>query len=163
MGQTYYVSLAGADSNTGLTPLNAWKTIQKCAKTLAGGDTCSVLAGNYPERVQINQSGLTYNPITYRAFGSVTMQGFTILANAITIAGFQITPSVDGPKDGWGIYAEGSGVTLDANTITRAFRGGIVLFSLPENQAANTKNLARITHWIATPKLASRYMAMITG
>jgi len=55
------------------------------------GDTCTVLAGDYPERVTISPSQYP-GTITYQAQGEVTMQGFNVNSNYITITGFTIIP-----------------------------------------------------------------------
>ena len=46
---TYYVATTGNDSNDGLSPANAWLTIQHAVTTAGAGDTIEVAAGTYPE------------------------------------------------------------------------------------------------------------------
>src|SRR5438034_10559155 len=55
-GFTYYVAPTGSDSNPG-TSAAPWRTIQKAANTLNGGDTVIVNAGTYNERVQVLTPG----------------------------------------------------------------------------------------------------------
>ena len=67
----YYVSaLNGDDSNSGLSPTEAWRTIQKAADTLEAGDTVYIMTGNYNESVWLKNSGSVDNYITYAAYES---------------------------------------------------------------------------------------------
>jgi parallel beta-helix repeat protein len=67
----YYVSAQnGDDSNSGLSPTEAWRTIQQAADTLQAGDTVYIMAGTYNESVWIENSGSVDNYITYAAYGS---------------------------------------------------------------------------------------------
>src|SRR5262245_25782279 len=63
-----FVTTTGSDSNDGTSIGTAWATIQKCADTLtSGGDICTVKAGTYFQRVNINtNSGSSGNPIIFR-------------------------------------------------------------------------------------------------
>src|SRR2546425_12511919 len=74
-GGTYYVATSGNDSNAG-TSASPWRTIQKAANTLNGGETVIVNAGTYNERVQIITSGSAGKVLTFQAQGTVVMQGF---------------------------------------------------------------------------------------
>ena len=62
-GNVYYVALTGNDSNPG-TQGQPWRTIQKAANTMVAGDSTTVLAGNYSERVQVATLGVPTAPIT---------------------------------------------------------------------------------------------------
>ncbi len=55
LAATYYVSTSGSDSNPG-TQSQPWKTIQKAANTVAAGDTVTVDAGTYNERINVSRS-----------------------------------------------------------------------------------------------------------
>ncbi len=57
-GATYYVSLAGKDTNPG-TLSEPWRTIQHAANTVHAGDTVYVRRGVYKEVVTIKSSGST--------------------------------------------------------------------------------------------------------
>jgi hypothetical protein len=46
---TYYVSPSGSDSGPG-TSSSPWKTLQKCATTMNGGDTCIAKDGTYSDK-----------------------------------------------------------------------------------------------------------------
>jgi hypothetical protein len=139
---TYYVAPTGNDSNPGTQAL-PWKTIQKAANTLAAGDTVIVAAGTYPERVQVTRSGAAGAPITFRANGSVTMKGFTILANYVTVQGFYITDTPDHWRDGIGIFVQGSYNLVENNEVYYATRGGIIVFADPEDSTQSTNNVIR--------------------
>ncbi len=75
-GTTYYVRPDGLDSNPG-TAAKPWKTISRAAAMLRAGDTVSVAAGTYRERIEPQSSGLPGQPITYRAAaaGTVILDG----------------------------------------------------------------------------------------
>ena len=126
----YYVALTGNDSNPG-TQSQPWRTIQKAANTMVAGDSTTVLAGNYSERVQVTRSGAPAAPITYRAEGTVTMKGFTVRADYITIGGFEISDTDDIWDDGAGIFVEGSYCVIEGNYVHFATRSGIWLSASP--------------------------------
>ena len=56
-GKIYYVAPNGNDGNSGLSPTQPWRTIQKAADTLTPGDVVYVRSGVYAEAVAINVSG----------------------------------------------------------------------------------------------------------
>lgn len=62
---TYYVRKSGNDSNDGLSPANAWLTIDKAADEVAAGDTVYIGAGVYRELVTMDTAGESGSPITY--------------------------------------------------------------------------------------------------
>ena len=68
LGNTYYISPTGSDSNAG-TATAPWKTIQKAADTMVAGDTVLVHGGNYPvSRTWITKSGRSDAYITFKAY-----------------------------------------------------------------------------------------------
>jgi hypothetical protein len=90
----YFVdAINGTDANLGTSRDHAWRTIQKAANTMVAGDSVTVLAGTYDERVQVNRSGASGNPISYQAEGQVVMKGFAITASYIDINGFEVANS----------------------------------------------------------------------
>jgi len=136
----------GADTNPG-TQSQPWKTIQRAADTMAAGDTVMVLAGSYAsERVQVTVSGSAEAPITYQVSGAVTMKGFHIQANYITISGFQIA-NTDYKR--WdeevsaGIYVSGSNNVIENNYIHDSAIDGIYIFGPPSNPTASSNNIIR--------------------
>ena len=52
VGNTYYVSKTGSDSNPG-TQAQPWLTLQKAANTVVAGDTVFIRSGIYNERLYI--------------------------------------------------------------------------------------------------------------
>ncbi len=83
----------GSIANPG-TAAKPWKTICRAAAMLRAGDTVSVAAGTYRERVEPRSSGLPGRPITYRAgaSGTVILDGRGIelpddLAGVLQISG----------------------------------------------------------------------------
>ncbi|MCK4692589.1 MAG: right-handed parallel beta-helix repeat-containing protein [Anaerolineales bacterium] len=138
----YYVAPNGDDSNPG-TQIQPWMTIQKAADTMTAGDTTIILAGDYAERVFINQSGVSGAPITFRAEGTVTMKGFTVYADHISLIGFDISNTDDHPQNGWGIFLEGSYCIIEDNYVHYATRGGIDLYASPGNYANTSHCIVR--------------------
>ncbi|MEW6051765.1 MAG: right-handed parallel beta-helix repeat-containing protein [Candidatus Zixiibacteriota bacterium] len=66
----YYVAPSGDDAYTGLTPAEAWQSIDNGAakEILVPGDTVNILPGNYliPQSVDLKTSGTGTAPILYR-------------------------------------------------------------------------------------------------
>ncbi len=130
---TYYVNgNTGSDSNPGTRSL-PFLTIQRAANATVPGNTVVVEPGNYKERVKVYTSGVSSAPIVYMADGAVTMQGFTIRADYITVKGFEITDTPNDDVDGIGIFLQGSFCDLEDNYIHYATRGGILLYAAPGN------------------------------
>ncbi len=69
-GANYYVDgVNGSDSNPGTSVDRAWKTIQKAANTMVGGDTVYIRGGRYNERVTLEYKGNSSGPyITFAAY-----------------------------------------------------------------------------------------------
>jgi len=63
----YYVRKIGSDSNDGLSPDNAFLTIQKAADIAQAGDFIFVGAGEYQEKVEVKNSGTSQKPIVFVA------------------------------------------------------------------------------------------------
>jgi hypothetical protein len=88
----YYVSPSGSDSSSG-SESSPWRTIQKCADTIGGGDTCIVRDGTYTETIAASRSGSDGNPIYIKAEFSrqVTVNGtITLSGRYIRIEGFKM-------------------------------------------------------------------------
>ncbi len=131
-GATYYVSARGSDRNPG-SMAQPWRTVQHAADTLEAGDNCVVLQGDYDERVYVTRSGRPEAPITFRSAGGARLKGFTVLADHIAIRGFVIADSDAHWRDGWGVFAEGSGVQVEFNHVYYAPAGGIVIWDAPND------------------------------
>jgi hypothetical protein len=139
-GIHYYISPTGSDSNLGTSRSTPFKTIQRAANLVSPGDTVTVLAGSYAtERVQVKRSGTLAAPITFQAEGSVTMKGFSVLADGIVIRGFYITNTDNDGTEGWGIYYVGSNCLIESNHIYYATHGGINLYT-DVNNPTKTSN-----------------------
>ena len=88
----YYISSSGSDSSSG-SESSPWRTIQKCADTIGGGETCIVKDGTYTETIFISRSGSEGNPIYIKAENSrqVTVNGtITLSGRYIRIEGFKM-------------------------------------------------------------------------
>jgi hypothetical protein len=84
-GQTnYYVSQSGNNSNTGLSPDQAWETINFAAQNanVTAGSTVNILAGTYNEKVEFTISGAADNLITFQNYqnDNVILSGSTLPA-----------------------------------------------------------------------------------
>lgn len=80
---TYYVSMAGNDSNTGTLAL-PFRTIQKAANLMRAGDTCLIRAGTYRETITPANSGASGAPITFDVYPNER----AIITGATIISGF---------------------------------------------------------------------------
>ncbi|MGC5170079.1 choice-of-anchor Q domain-containing protein [Microbacterium sp. DT81.1] len=74
---TYFVSGAGADTNTGLAPDQAFRSIQRASDLTEPGDTVEIMDGEYADTsgqgvLRITRSGTLDAPITYRAYHNQT-------------------------------------------------------------------------------------------
>jgi hypothetical protein len=144
-GATYYVDQnhpGASDSNAGSQD-SPWLTIQHAANVMGAGDTVIVLAGEYSERVQITTSGSPGSPIIYRAAGVVTMKGFTVRADHITIQDFEITDTPDSSTNGIGIFVEGSHCVIEDNYVHFATRGGIAVTATAGNESLTSNCVIR--------------------
>ena len=139
----FFVATTGRDSNPG-TQTEPWLTIQKAANTMVAGDTVFVTAGDYStQRVKITKSGVSGSPITYQVQGQVVMKGFIILANYITINGFEIANTNYRRWDlqtSAGIYIKGAHNVVENNYIHDASLEGIYLFGTTEEGATITQD-----------------------
>lgn len=124
---TFYVDARkGLDKNDGSRDA-PWRTIQKAADLLAPGDRVVVSAGNYPERIHLTQSGSSGHPITYQASGRAVTGGFTIVADYVRIAGFEITSHSRLFQDNYGVYLRGQHDEVLNNYIHDVDNAGITL------------------------------------
>lgn len=79
--RTFVVAASGGD----------YTTIQACADAVSAGDTCLVYPGTYAEHVHTDVDGTSGARVTFRAYGTVTMQGFDINHAYTTVEGFRAT------------------------------------------------------------------------
>jgi parallel beta-helix repeat protein len=66
-GKVYHVAPGGDDSRTGLSPEQAFRTLDRAAREVVAGDTVIVAGGRYSESVRIRATGAPDQPITFRA------------------------------------------------------------------------------------------------
>lgn len=96
--ETYYVSTTGQNSYSGLSELDAWKTIQHAADMVNPGDIVIVLSGHYAG-FSCERGGTVNLPVEFRAnsnsvfvdSGENRDQIEIYLANYVTIKGFNVT------------------------------------------------------------------------
>ena len=141
--QLYVDGVNGNDSNNGLSPQAAFRTIQKAANSVAPGDTVSVLPATYNERVAISRPGTDQAPITFQAQGAALTLGFNVRANYITIRGFDVTSAGSSWDSGWGILLEASHCLIEDNYVHFAIQGGIAIYTAPNNDANASFNTIR--------------------
>jgi parallel beta-helix repeat protein len=114
---TYYVSLTGSDTNSGL--LNApFRTFAKAASVLQAGDTLQVMAGTYTEPLTLSNSGAASAPISVVGNNAIlNMQGInpngiTVSGSYIRVSNFEVTAATD-----FGILVTGKYVTVENNVL----------------------------------------------
>lgn len=96
MPATYFVRTDGSDSNTGTsnTSGGAWRTIQKAANTIVGGDTAYINEGAYAEAVTINiGDGSAGNYKKFVGVSSPSTTKFTVQDAYCWIEGLTVTNS----------------------------------------------------------------------
>lgn len=86
LGQTnYYVSITGDNSNSGITPNQAWQSINYAAQNsiVVAGDTVHIIEGIYNEQVNFAISGDINMKITFRNYqdDEVILSGSTLPSN----------------------------------------------------------------------------------
>lgn len=81
VGDTFYVSTGGSDSNSGSSS-SPFRSISKAAALAGPGDTVIIRAGTYRETIQLGASGTATAPITFKAEtpGSVIVSGSDIVS-----------------------------------------------------------------------------------
>ncbi len=92
---TYYVSTLGNNGDVGgiSTP---WRTLQKAADTVVGGDLVLVATGDYDEVVTVNRSGSGQgSQIIFRSLNQygAKVTGFKLQGDYITVDGFTLEAS----------------------------------------------------------------------
>jgi hypothetical protein len=91
LAAAYHVSVEGQDGNPGSAE-QPWRTIQKAANTALPGDTVTVHAGRYDERVSTTRGGAgEADRIRFQADGKVIMRGWVVSHAYIAVYGFEIT------------------------------------------------------------------------
>lgn len=138
----YYVAVNGLDSQPGTMDL-PWRTISHAASTLLPGDTVFVRAGDYPEHVIPERSGIPGAEIRYSAYPGemVTIDGQTIDLpewsglfdmsgrEYIRVSGFHVVNA--GPTiHNSGILADTSNhIVIERNTTNNTSESGILVWN----------------------------------
>jgi parallel beta-helix repeat protein len=115
---TLYVSTLGSDNNPG-SQEQPLQTIKEAVTRVVTGDTIIVFAGDYPEAISVNTSG-----IRFIAEGKVSMRGFLVGGNDNLVRGFTIT----NPSSDFGIRVTGNDNLIENNDISDTGQDGIWFF-----------------------------------
>lgn len=94
---TYYVRISGNDSNTGLSPAQAWRTIGKAlgSSGISSGDTVFIGAGTYRETVTVGMTSATSETkVIGDTLGTYTGDAGEVIWSAYT-AGDLVSPSTN--------------------------------------------------------------------
>jgi hypothetical protein len=125
-------SAAGAaDANPG-SDAAPWATIQHAADSALPGDTITVKAGSYGERVVVKKGGKDGALVTFRAAPSrsAKMFGFNVLSDApyVHIEGFDITnsPDFNGWDESQGVFVQADHVEIVDNYFHDMADAGVV-------------------------------------
>ena len=111
-----HVRMEGSDTGTGSADA-ALRTIQRAAELSSAGTVVCVHGtdGFRTERPSLSRSGAEDRPIVFRALDSARVAGFDIVADHITVEGFEVT--TDGKDVGSGIHLEGHGIVVRNNYV----------------------------------------------
>ena len=137
----FFVSTTGSDGNNGMSPTNAWRTIQHAVNAMPSGETAIVAQGTYNERVSIVRDGITVQADPNAASTPVVAQGFDLAARNVTVNGFEISFQNNGTPNGFGVYVhDASNVVVENNYIHDLCHDGIFMESTVSNvQVLNNK------------------------
>lgn len=123
IGNSYYVSTAGSNSNGG-TLEKPFRTVGKGCGVLEPGDTLYIMAGEYNEKISVRKSGTRDRYITIQPYASgrvilsgkgIRDQGAIIYledASYVRIQGLELANSSHGDTPS-GIMFEGSGTGIE--------------------------------------------------
>ncbi len=128
-GNTYYVSAAGNDANTGIDAAQPFKTFKKAITVAVAGDVILAKGGTYSEKITVSKSGTAGAPITIKNMSGETPvldgtgmspgdgDGMITIANQsnIVINGFEIRNFKANSNSSVpiGISVEGSGANIE--------------------------------------------------
>lgn len=135
--QTYFVTVLGADANSGKDIVHAWRTIRYAATQVNVGDTVQIAAGQYDESIRVLATGSPDSPITFKAMpGQKVMvsgddykltQGFIATGKQhLRFDGLYFTNFNVFPLQGWLLQMSGEFSLHHCNDIqiTRCFSDG---------------------------------------
>ncbi|MBC8032856.1 MAG: right-handed parallel beta-helix repeat-containing protein [Chitinophagaceae bacterium] len=152
----YYVSeTTGSDANSGLSPVNALKTIAAAYNKVVAGDTVFIMNGNYSNGgnvlLTITKSGTADKYITFKAYPTHTPKIFISgnVYNGITINGNYII------IDGLDMQGDNANITLAA--ATTSYNNALNGIANPNQGMYNTNAIT-----IGGPRTESRLPHHIT-
>ena len=136
MSTTYYVSAtSGNNNNPGTDPAQPLRTIQAAINKLQAGDSVSIRAGVYAERLYIQKPGTTESPIRLAAYEGeqaiLDGSGLSIAEDAALVVIHQsqdvaLSGLIIRNSAGRGlVVTQSSRVTLSGCTIETCFAGGL--------------------------------------
>ena len=158
-GAVYYISAAGSDTNTGLSPSSAWQTIAKVnAQTPVSGTSFLFRGGDtFSGTITVAAGGLPGFPIVYSSYGdavatisSANAGGFTctdfgnITVNRLNFNGSGVGTNTAHAINFIGSARNNSGYTITNCTITNYGLTG-VYFTVSSGIVLDTINIANNT------------------
>jgi hypothetical protein len=120
----YYIdSQVGSDSNSGKSPANAWKTIDKVnAASIVGGDSVLFMRGQVFRGTLVPKSGTsTSSLVTYGAYGDIKT------AKPRLFASYQRNSSSDWNDEGGNLWSTGDKLTVTPTETLGSDVGNIIL------------------------------------
>ncbi len=96
-GAQFYVSgSTGNDSNNGLSPSTAWRTVQHAMNFAIASSTVNIMNGTYTELLTVGVSGTDGNPITFQPYGWTTPgTGDTVVFDYSSLGTNNVGPYLD--------------------------------------------------------------------
>lgn len=146
----FHVATTGNDANTGLSPSEAWRTIQHAADSVSAGDTVAVAGGTYNEKLTFGRSGLVSAGIVFAPepnTGTPIVDGQGLVTSPLwffngtkylTVSGFKVQ---NGVGDCVTIGGASNFLTLDSNEITACHGSGVYI-----GTTGSAANYNRLTH-----------------
>lgn len=93
--EIWWVKNGGSDSAAGTNYATAFATVNKATTVAGPGDYVNIMAGNYPEVIDLDAAGTSGNPVTW-VFHSSTLEFIELSAVWNTIEGFIVQTNVAG-------------------------------------------------------------------
>ena len=132
LSATYTVSPTGNDGAAG-TAAAPWRTIQHAANTARAGDTVTILAGTYAERVTFSASGTEGKPITFVGTRGANGSWETIVDGSTPVTTWSPAPEI-----GAGVFKTQLGYSPGAMTAKNMGIWRINDRMMRENRGAGT-------------------------
>lgn len=141
--KAYYISLTGSNSNDGLTPGTAWRTLTyavSLSSPVAPGDVIYEKAGNYGnENIVFEKNGLPGSPITVIGYKTTPGDSPTLIVNNVNpYASYSVTemPTYTGTTRNSGTafnMLNSQYITLKNFQVTNFYRAYFLGFNQPVN------------------------------